>query len=226
MPHGRVGQRPAGVRDEEGRVPRLPVTAVTGRRRSREAARRHWGAGAPAGTCGTWSGGSVRTPASRSTSAAPRVRASVIRRPGAGQQPDQGGVGLGAQPVGRGERPGRLEQRGDVGLGVDERRPAGMGRAEQAAGRDLGARLAGGQVPGQRPHHLQPPRLIQPGRLLRQASPAQGDLGRQRAAVPRARRRYRANDRSSLPLDPELVAQRPAGTPDTPPPGRPWSGCS
>ena len=61
----------------------------------------------------------------------------------AGQQPDQGGISPGAQAVGRLERPSRVDQGGDVGLGVDECRPTSVGRPEQPSRRDFGARLRG-----------------------------------------------------------------------------------
>ena len=200
VPHGRVGQRPAGVRHEEGRVPRLPVAAsVTGRG---IVAKRPDGAscaGGPAGTCGTWSGGSVRTPASRSTSPAPRVEGLGDPQPGAGQQPDQGGVRPGAQAVGRGERPGRLDQRGDIGLGVEERRPAGVGRAEQPAGRDLGARLA-------RARYRASVRTTSSRRAWYSRAACSGrraqrraSLGRQRARGARTRRRSGRTTGASAP---------------------------
>ena len=68
--------------------------------------------------------------------------------------------------------------------------------------------LARDQVPGQRPHHFQPAGLVQPGRLLRQASPSQGEFGRHRPAVP-GLVGVPGERLEHLPLGTELVAQCP-----------------
>ena len=130
----------AGVRHEEGRVLGCRWRHHAPRR-SHEAVREPSRAGAPAGTCGTWSDGSSGR-RHQVDVIGPQGEGLVDPQPGAGHEPDQGGVGSGTQAVDRGERPGRIDQRGDVGLGVQERRPAGMGRAEQPRG--------GTSVPGSR----------------------------------------------------------------------------
>jgi len=104
-------------------------------------------------------------------------------QPGAGQQPEQGGVTAWPQPAGWGQPGGGLQQVADLLIGVDVRWFAVPGRAEQARSGYLGGTVESGQVTQESPHRRQPPGRVARICRGRRGGPVQAQLQRDRALM-------------------------------------------